>query len=81
MPKDNSIINSFEDWSGSNVSKIGIGDPGSTPLGVYGTEIMNYYAIFDAVQEKLVFAKDVREVLSWVETQNADAGFVFETDA
>lgn len=79
VPKDNLATNSFEDLL--SISKIGIGDPGSTSIGIYGTETMNYYNIFDAVKGKLVFAKTVREVLSWVETQNTGAGFVYETDA
>ena len=81
VPEDNTTINSFEDLSRSDVEKVGLGDPGSTPMGVYGTEIMTYYNVFEIVKEKLVLAKDVREVLSWVETKNADAGFVFATDA
>ena len=30
---------------------------------------------------KVVYAKDVKEVLTWVETGNVDAGVVYETDA
>jgi molybdate transport system substrate-binding protein len=37
--------------------------------------------IYDKVKSKAVFGKDVKEVLTWVETKNADAGIVYETDA
>lgn len=81
VPAENTTINSFDALVTDAVNTVGMGDPGSTPLGVYGTDVLNFYNIYNGVADKLVLAKDVREVVSWVETKNADAGFVFETDA
>ena len=35
----------------------------------------------DQITDKLVYGKDVKEVLTWVETGNVDAGVVYSTDA
>ena len=81
VPSDYNDVTSFEDLTKDSVTKIGIGDPTSVPVGVYTMEVLNYYNLFEKIESKLVNGKDVREVLSWVETKNAEAGVVFETYA
>lgn len=71
----------FGDLGEATYDKIGIGEPGSVPAGQYAEEILNHYNISDKVYERAVFAKDVKEVLSWVETNNIDLGIVYSTDA
>ncbi len=58
-----------------------MGEPSSVPAGQYGQEVLTYYKILDDVKKKAVYAKDVTEVLTWVERGNADAGIVYRTDA
>ena len=43
--------------------------------------IEDYERIKDSISNKLVFAKDVKEVLTWVASGNADVGFVYLSDA
>lgn len=74
-------LSSMQDLQGDGLSKIAIGIPESVPAGNYAKEALEKEELWDALQDKLVQAKDVRQVLSYVETGNADAGFVYRTDA
>lgn len=80
-PLDGQDISSFEELTSDKITKIGIGDPASVPAGQYADEIFTSLKINDAISSKMVYAKDVKEVLSWVETGNVDAGAVYATDA
>lgn len=80
-PKDSSEIKDFADLAGDKVKKVALGEPKSVPVGQYSQDVLNSLKIMDKVQPKAVLAKDVKEVLTWVETKNVDAGIVYETDA
>lgn len=71
----------FDDLATDSVDKIAMGEPGSVPVGQYSEETLKNLNLLDKIENKLIFAKDVREVLSWVETENVDAGLVYQTDA
>ncbi|MBN8710581.1 MAG: molybdate ABC transporter substrate-binding protein [Verrucomicrobia bacterium 61-8] len=72
---------SFEALTDTTVKRIAIGEPGSVPAGQYAQQIFAYYKIADALKPRLIFAKDVRMVLTYAETGNVDAGVVYMTDA
>jgi molybdate transport system substrate-binding protein len=63
------------------IKKIALGEVKSVPAGQYALEVLNTLKIRDEILSKAVYAKDVREVLTWVETGNVDAGIVYKTDA
>lgn len=71
----------FDDLSAASVGKLSIGEPDSVPAGQYGKEALESMGLYETVQSKIVFAKDVRQVLTYVETGNVDAGLVYSTDA
>lgn len=75
------IVTQWQSLLGEDVEKIAIGDPESVPAGKYAQEVLTYLGIWDNLQPKLVLAKDVRQVLTYVETGNVDAGVVYMTDA
>lgn len=81
-PKESQLaVSKYEDLVNDNVKKIAIGETGSVPAGQYAQEVLKNLSIWDKIQDKIVFAKDVRTVLAYVETGNVDAGIVYQTDA
>lgn len=80
-PNGTTKISGFEDLMNGTIDKIAIGIPESVPAGKYAKETLEVLEIWDEVESKLILAKDVRQVLSYVETGNADAGIVYKTDA
>jgi len=77
----NSDIADFQDLIKDSVQRTAIGDPRSVPAGQYAQEVLISLKLYEALKPKLVFARDVRQVLTYVETGNADAGLVYATDA
>ena len=63
------------------MKKIALGEPVAVPAGQYAKQVLTNLGIYDAVNAKAVLAKDVRQVLTYVETGNVDAGIVYSTDA
>jgi molybdate transport system substrate-binding protein len=74
-------ISGFSDLVTSAVKWIAIGEPQTVPAGRYAQEVLTHLKLYDQLKPKLVLAKDVRQVLTYVETGNADAGIVYTTDA
>ena len=76
-----SNLASFDALALPAVRLVAMGDPASVPVGQYGLETLNSLKVYDKIQSKIVLGKDVRQVLTYVETGNADAGLVYATDA
>mgnify|MGYP002619094742 CR=1 FL=1 len=63
------------------VGSIAIGEPTTVPAGKYASQVFDNMGITDQISGKIVEAKDVRAVLTYVKEGNADCGFVYKTDA
>ena len=74
-------VEDLDALSTDDISKIAIGDPESVPAGKYAKEVLENTKLYDKVEGKLVLAKDVKEVLAWVQQGNAEVGFVYLSDA
>jgi molybdate transport system substrate-binding protein len=76
-----SRLRDFQSLADGTIRLIAVGDPASVPAGQYGRQTLLALHLLDKLKSKLVFAKDVRQVLTYVETGNADAGLVYASDA
>ncbi len=76
--KKNSI-RSFEDLA-AKVQSFSIGQPESVPAGKYGKETLVSLKLWDKLEKRIVYAKDVRQVLAYVDSGNVDAGLVYRSD-
>lgn len=81
VPIGSHIVGNFQDLLKPGVKNVAVGEPGSVPAGLYAQQTLDHLGLLAPMQGKLVFAKDVRQVLTYVETGNADAGLVYTTDA
>ncbi len=79
-PKDRPGRLDFPELTLPRVKLIALGDPDSVPAGDYGRQVLIAFGVWEQVRPKLVLAKDVRQVLSYVQTGNAEAGIVYATD-
>ena len=72
---------SMDSLTSDEVGTIAVGEPETVPAGKYATQVFDNLKITDQLSDKIVYAKDVRAVLNYVETGDADCGFVYKTDA
>jgi len=76
-----SKLRGFAELGDPSTRLITVGDPASVPAGQYAQQTLNSLHLYEQTKWKLVLGKDVRQVLTYIETGNADAGFVYATDA
>lgn len=81
VPSNSQKLTSFRQLTDSKIKKIAMGEPRSVPAGQYAEEVLKNLGILQQVKPKLVLANNVRQVLAFVESGNADAGIVYATDA
>ncbi len=79
-PANMDAVKDFADLAKPAVKTIALGEAATVPAGMYARQTLQHLGLFDAIEGKIVYAKDVRAVLTYVETGNADAGLVYRTD-
>lgn len=64
-----------------NADKISIGEPKSVPAGKYAQDSLTYLKLWSKLSSKIVYAKDVEQVVTYVESGSVAGGFVYNSDA
>jgi len=74
-------ISSVGDLAASGVKRVAFGNPATSSAGRYTKASLEQSGQWDIVKQREVLGKDVGEVLDAVASGEADAGFVFASDA
>lgn len=82
VPQDSTLaLHSFAELRQAEIHKFAMGAPESVPAGQYTQQVLQHFNLLDHIMTKAILAKDVRTVLTYVETGNVEAGTVYKTDA
>jgi len=74
-------LSSLTDLKKTDFGTIALGEPEVVPAGAYTKEALEHTGLWEGLSSKMIFAKDVTQVLTYVESGNVDAGFIYESDA
>lgn len=73
-------IKTFEDLNTDKVETIALGNA-DVPVGQYSEEILRNLGSWDAIQGKVTFGSNAKEVTTWVAEGVVDCGIIYKTDA
>lgn len=65
----------------SSKSTLAIAEPASVPLGGYTKRALEVMEIWESLKGKMIYAKDARQVVTYLESGNAQAGIMYASDA
>lgn len=77
---DSKINTSLRVIQPNSIGQIAIGNPESVPAGNYAKDALTNLGLWGKLMGHFVYAKDVRQVLTYVESGNAEIGFVYGSD-
>ena len=81
VPAGRQQLSSLGELAQSRFGRIAMGSPRTVPAGRYAKAALDRAQLWDRIEPRCVFALNVRQVLDYVAREEADAGFVYATDA
>ena len=60
---------------------IAVGEPDSVPVGEYTKQALESQGLWQPLEGRLIYAKDARQVVTYVESRNAGLGIIYSSDA
>jgi len=69
-------VKTLADLAGAKVKSIAIANPDIAPYGAAARQVLEREGLWEGVRPKLVMAENVRQALQFVESGNAEVGFV-----
>ena len=79
--RDAPSIGGISELADADLNRVAMPDPEIAPAGNYARTALQNLGLWERMLPRIVFANDVRATLSYVQTGNADAGFLYQTDA
>jgi molybdate transport system substrate-binding protein len=73
-------IKSIESLKDKDI-RLAIGEVATVPVGQYSKEFLQNVKLWEGLRNNIVYAKDVKAVLNYVEKGEAEAGIVYYSDA
>lgn len=73
-------LKAVADLTQPGLKRISIGNPATVPAGMYAQQLLVHAQLWKALQPRLIFAENVRQVLDYVERGEVSAGIVYSTD-
>ena len=74
--KDAARVKDGETLSAGGFEKIAIANPETAPYGAAAVEAMKKLGVYDALQPKIVQGNNISQTLQFIDTGNAELGFV-----
>ena len=81
VPRPSAAVESLAMLAQPRFKRIAVGSPQTVPAGRYAKEALERVNLWGTLEPRLVFTQNVRQALDYVAREEADAGFVYATDA
>lgn len=81
VPRSAASVAALATLAEPRIKRIAIGSPQTVPAGRYAKAALEGAALWALLEPKLVYTQNVRQALDYVAREEADAAFVYATDA